>query len=80
MVTGKCKLKNVPFSVGMTYDEIKAQWGEPDRKEAGYANYIKRGIVFKIGDTGTIELIAIFPPGSIDTEQDPHKKDNSTIS
>ena len=44
----------VPFSVGMRYDDVKAQWGEPDKKESGYANYIKKGIVFKVSDTGII--------------------------
>ena len=80
MITGECKIKNVPFSVGMRYDDVKAQWGEPDKKESGYANYIKKGIVFKVSDTGIIELIAIFPPGNVDSNQDPHGKDNSTVS
>ncbi len=79
MVTGECKIKDVPFSVGMKYDDVKAKWGEPDRKEAGYANYIKKGIVFKVSDTGNIELIAIFPPGNVET-QDPHAKENSSVS
>ena len=79
MVTGECKIKDVPFSVGMKYDDVKAQWGEPERKEAGYANYIKKGIVFKVSDDGRIELIAIFPPGNVEN-QDPHSKENSSIS
>ncbi len=79
LVNGPCKIKDVPFSVGMNYDEVKARWGEPERKEAGYANYIKKGIMFKVGDTGEIELIAIFVPGEMDLNEDPHGK-GKTVS
>lgn len=67
LVAGECKIKDVPFSVGMKYDQVKAAWGEPDKKEAGYANYIKKGIMFKVSDSGEILLIAIFKPGTIET-------------
>lgn len=71
MVESPRKIKNVPFSVGMKYDQVKAAWGEPDKKEAGYANYIKKGIVFKVSDSGEIELIAIFKPGTTEATSTP---------
>lgn len=68
IIKGVAKIKNVPFKVGDTYDSIKAKWGEPDKKEAGYANYMKAGVMFKISDTGKIELIALFLPGTMDSK------------
>ena len=68
LVKGEAKLKNIPFKVGETYESVKAKWGEPDKKEGGYANYAKKGVMFKITDDGIIEIIAIFLPGSMDSE------------
>lgn len=68
LVRGDAKLKNIPFKIGETYDSIKAKWGEPDKKEGGYANYAKKGVMFKITDSGIIEIIAIFIPGNMDSE------------
>lgn len=67
--TDSVKLRGIPFKVGDTYDSVKASWGEPDKKEGGYANYVKKGVMFKLSDTGIVELIAIFAPNNdIDSE------------
>ncbi len=68
LIKGDSKIKNVPFKVGETYDSVKAKWGEPDRKEAGFANYSKKGVMFKVSDAGIIEIIAVFLPGNMDSE------------
>ncbi len=66
ILKGDLRLQSIPFKIGDSYDDVKNKWGEPDKKEAGYANYVKKGVMFKISDTGIIELIAIFPPGTLE--------------
>jgi hypothetical protein len=67
------KIKGVPFDVGESYNKIKGLWGEPEKKEAGYANYFKKGVMVKVTDTGIIELIAIYKPGKIDYDEMKHR-------
>lgn len=63
------KLKGIPFDVGDPYDKAKKAWGEPDKKEAGYANFFNKGVMLKVTDKGDIELIAIYAPGKIDYDE-----------
>jgi hypothetical protein len=67
------KLKGVPFDVGQSWNKVKEMWGEPDKKEAGYANFFKKGVMVKVTDTGIIELIVIYKPGKIDYDEMKHK-------
>ncbi len=68
------KMKGIPFDVGGSYDSVKKAWGEADKKEAGYANYFKKGVMIKVSDSGVIEIVAIYKPGKIDYDEMPKKK------
>jgi len=68
------KLKGIPFNVGDPYEKAKQAWGEPEKKEAGNANYFKRGVLIQVDDRGTIELILIQKPGRIDYDEMPKHK------
>ncbi|MDQ7822403.1 MAG: hypothetical protein RDV48_06370 [Candidatus Eremiobacteraeota bacterium] len=63
------KLKGIPFEVGDSYDKVKKTWGEPDKKEAGFANYFKKGVIFKVTDQGAVESITIYKPGKVDYDE-----------
>ena len=63
------KLKGIPFKVGDSYEVAKKAWGEPDKKESGYANFFYKGVTLKVSDEGVIELIAIYKPGKVDYDE-----------
>jgi hypothetical protein len=68
------KLKGIPFNIGDPYEKAKQVWGEPEKKEAGNANYFKRGVLIQVDDRGTIDLILIQKPGKIDYDEMPKNK------
>lgn len=64
------RLFGVPFKVGDPYEYAVKAWGQPEKKEPGYANYFKKGVVVGVGDTGIITLIHLSEPGKIEEEEE----------
>ena len=57
------EIRNVPFKIGGSIDEVVSAWGKPDSQENKVICYWKRGVYFVTNAEGKIAFIYLTQPG-----------------